>query len=116
MPMSFKTNGRAALLLGIAAFSFSGCSMMDTRPVKQVAYAEAAMQGAILANAETNPDTMAVFQLARDALARARSFYRLKNFNEARKLAVRARRLAEEAEWRALRGNTTVKEDDSLMK
>ncbi len=81
-----------------------------------MAYAEAAMQGAILSNAETNPETTAVFQLARDSLSRARSFYRLKNFREARKLAVRARRLAEEAEWRSLRGNSAVKEDDSLLK
>jgi hypothetical protein len=109
---------RAALpwMFGIAAFFFSGCAMIDSRPVKQMAYAEAAMQGAILANAETNPDTSAVFQLARDSLARARSFYRLKNFREARKLAVRARRLSEEAEWRALRGNSAVKEDESLVK
>lgn len=110
-------NGRATLLICTVAFSFSGCSMMESRPVKQMAYAEAAMQGAVLANAETNPDTMPIFQLARDSLARARSFYRLKNFREARRLAVHARRLAEEAEWRSLRGgDSAVKEDDSLMK
>ncbi len=108
--------GKAALLISMAAFSVSGCTMLESRPMKQMAYAEAAMQGAVLANAETNPDTSAVYQLARDSLARARSFYRLKNFREARKMAVRASRLSEEAEWRALRGNSTVKEDDSLMK
>lgn len=90
--------------------------MVESRPVKQMAYAEAAVHGAVLANAETNPDTAAVFLLSRDSLARARSFYRLKNFREARKLAVRARRLAEEAEWKSLRGNSAVKEDDSLLK
>ena len=78
-----------------------------------MAYAEAAMQGAILANAETNPDTAPVFQLAKDSLARARSYYRLKNFRECRKLAVRARRLAEESEWKALRGNSNSKDGES---
>jgi len=116
MRMSHKRKEKAALQICMAAFLFSGCSAIESRPVKQMAYAESAMQGAILANAETNPETTAIFQLARDSLSRARSYYRLKNFREARKLAVRARRLSEEAEWRSLRGNSTVKEDDSLMK
>jgi len=116
MGMSWFKMGKAALLLCMAAFLFSGCAIVESRPMKQMAYAEAAMQGAVLANAETNPDTVAVYQLARDSLSRARSFYRLKNFREARKMAVRARRLAEEAEWRSLRGNSAVKEDDSLLK
>jgi PBP1b-binding outer membrane lipoprotein LpoB len=106
---------KAAMLICVAAFLFSGCSMFETRPVKQLAYAEAAMQAALLANADTNPDTMQIYQLARDSLARARSFYRLKNFREARKLAVRSRRMAEEAEWKALRGSSS-KEGDSLVK
>lgn len=107
-----------ALSLGWAVFllGLSGCTMIETRPVRQMAYAEAAVQGAALANAETNPDTMAVYQLAKDSLARARSFYRLKNFKECRMLAVRARRLAEEAEWKALRGNSGSKEPESVEK
>ena len=96
-----------------AVFLFSSCSFLESRPVKQMAYAEAAMQGAILANAETNPDTAPVFQLVKDSLARARSYYRLKNFRECRKLAVRARRLAEESEWKALRGNSNSKDGES---
>ena len=123
MQMSLQRR-KAALPLGLAAFLLCpvlfGCTAIETRPVKQMAYAEAAVQGATLANAETNPDKMAVFQLAKDSLARARSFYRLKNFRECRKLAVRARRLAEEAEWKALRGNSpskeTVKEPESVEK
>ena len=90
--------------------------MVESRPVKQLAYAEAAMQGAMLANAETNPDTSAIYQLAKDSLSRARSFYRLKNFRECRKLAVRARRLAEEAEWKALRGDSGSQGGDSEAK
>jgi hypothetical protein len=114
MQMS-RQNRKTALPLRLAVFLlcaslFAGCAAIETRPVKQMAYAEAAVQGAALANAETNPDTMAVFQLAKDALARARSYYRLKNFKACRMLAVRARRLAEEAEWKALRGNSSSKE------
>jgi len=101
----------AVALLGVAAFAFSGCAIVENRPVKQMAYAEAAVHGAQLANAELNPDTAPIYQLSKDVLARARSFYRLKNFREARQLAVRARRLAEEAEWKALRGNTGSNEE-----
>jgi hypothetical protein len=111
-------NLKTAMPLGLAVFALclSACAAVETRPVKQMAYAEAAMQGANLANAETNPETIAVFQLAKDSLARARSYYRLKNFRECRKLAVRARRLAEEAEWKALRGNAGSKEPGSVEK
>jgi hypothetical protein len=122
MQMS-RRNRKTALPIGLAVFLLclmSSCAAIETRPVKQMAYAEAAVQGAALANAETNPETMAVFQLSKDALSRARSFYRLKNFKACRMLAVRARRLAEEAEWKALRGNSppkeTVKEPEAMEK
>ncbi|MGZ3655833.1 MAG: hypothetical protein ACXVB9_11725 [Bdellovibrionota bacterium] len=118
MKMSFSKK-TASLLLSLAVFlllAASGCTMVETRPVKQMAYAEAAVQGATLANAETNPDASVVYQLAKDSLSRARSYYRLKNFKECRKLAVRARRLAEEAEWKALRGNSSSKDKDSVEK
>ena len=82
-----------------------------------MAYAEAAFQAATLANAETNPATAPVYLLARDHLSRARSFYRLKNFSQSRKFAVSARRLAEEAEWKALKGDTgTTTKVESLVK
>jgi hypothetical protein len=113
--MPFRTV-KPALLFSAAGFFFFSCSVMESRPMKQMAYAEAAVQGAILANADTNAETMAVFQLAKDSLSRARSYYRLKNFSECRKLAVRARRLAEESEWKALRGNGSSKEAESVGK
>lgn len=111
-----RSSLKAALLLSTAAFFVPGCAAIESRPVKQLAYAEAAMQGATLASADTNADTAPVYQLAKDALARARSYYRLKNFKQARILAVRARRLAEEAEWKALRGNSGSKDEDSVGK
>lgn len=112
---NYRTISKAALLLCMAAF-FSGCSTFHTRPAKQMAYAEAAMRGAILANAESNPDSLPVFQLAKDSLSRARSYYRLKNFKECRLLAVRARHLAEEAEWLALRGKGDSNDLNSVGK
>ena len=69
--------------------------------MKQMAYAEAAMEAATQANAETNPATTTVYLNARDQLARARSYYKMKNFKMARLYANKARMAAEEAEWKA---------------
>ena len=111
--------------IAVACFSatvfFYSCTVLETRPVRQMAYAESAMQAATVAGAETNPVTSSIFILARDQLARARSFYRLKNFRDARYYAMRARRLAEEAEWKASKGvasdsNGTGDKVESLIK
>lgn len=76
----------------------SGCGILATRPDNHLAYAEAAFQAAQKDGADTaEPQT---FQLARETLARARSAYRLKNFRDARRLAIRARILSEEAEFK----------------
>jgi hypothetical protein len=107
---------KTALAFLPAVFFFSGCAMLDSRPMKQLAYAESAYQAALLAGAETNAETASIFQLSKDQLARARSYYRLKNFKEARVLAVKSRRLSEEAEWKALRGNSNSNEAESLVK
>ncbi|MCO5142690.1 MAG: hypothetical protein M9962_06340 [Oligoflexia bacterium] len=104
-----------ATILSVAFF-FSSCAMFESRPAKQLAYAESAWQAAILVQADSNPDSIAVFQMARDQLAKARSFYRLKNFKEARKIAVQARRLFEEAEWRSIRGGQGSDSVESLVK
>ncbi len=94
----------------------TGCAMFDSRPARQMAYAESAYQAAIQAGAESNPETISIFQLAKDQLSRARSYYRLKNFREARRLSVLSRRLSEEAEWKAVRGNSGSKGVESLVK
>lgn len=109
---------KTAVALGSAVFFFfvCGCAVLESRPYKQMAYAEAAQVAALQAGAETNADASPIFQLAKDQLARARSYYRLKNFKEARYLAVKSRRLSEEAEWKALRGNTSSQEAESLVK
>lgn len=100
----------------LAVFFLFGCSAFSSRPVKQMAYAEAAFQAATYANAETIPEAGPVYQLARDQLSRARSFYRLKNFKQARFYAIKSRRLAEEAEWRALKTNSGSKDAEGLVK
>ncbi len=107
----------AKVFISLAAICFfSSCAMFESRPIKQLAYAEAAHQAALLAAADTNPETAPIFQIAKDQLARARSYYRLKNFKEARTLAVKSRVLSEEAEWKALRGNSNSPAAESLVK
>ena len=111
-------NLKTAMAIRLAVFCFllNGCAAFHSRPVKQMAYAESAYQAALAAGADSNPDTLSVFQLARDQLARARSYYRLKNFKNARYLAVQSRRLSEEAEWKAMRGNSDSNGVESLVK
>lgn len=106
----------AVILPSITAFLFTGCAIFDSRPVKQMAYAEAALYAASIANAESNPSTTIIYQLAKDQLARARSYYRLKNFKMALATAVKARRLAEEAEWKSLRGDSDSNQPETLVK
>lgn len=102
--------------MALTAFCFSGCSTFKSRPFKQMAYAESAVQAAVLAGSETSPEAAPIFQLAKDQLARARAFYRLKNFKNARLFAVKARRLAEEAEWRSIHANSDSQDDQPLGK
>jgi hypothetical protein len=94
--MLFRLLGSIIMLVSLTA-----CGIFATRPTRQMAYAESAFQAATFANAETL--SPAQYQLARDTLLRARSEYRMKNFSAARTLAVRSRRIAEEAEVRAVR-------------
>lgn len=104
------------MLYCMTVFFFSGCAVFESRPMKQLAYAEAAFQAASAANAETNPASAAIYQLAKDQLSRARSYYRLKNFKLARALAVKSRRLSEDAELRAVRGDSDSGKVQSLVK
>lgn len=89
----------SVLVILLVLVSLPGCGMFSTRPAHHLGYAEAAYLAAQRANAETNAPQS--FQLARETLYRARASFRLKNFKEARRLAVRARLLAEEAEFQS---------------
>jgi hypothetical protein len=101
-------------LSGAALFLFPACSILGSRPVKQMSYAEAAFHAATLANAENAQPQL--YLLARDTLSRARSYYRLKNFKQARLFAIKSRRLSEDAELKAVRGETSSKAGGSLVK
>jgi hypothetical protein len=114
--LNFLFLNKTVTLTALTVFCFSGCSALNSRPYKQMAYAESALQAAMLAGSETSPEAGPVFQLAKDQLARARAFYRLKNFKEARLFAVKARRLGEEAEWRSIHANSDSKEAKPLGK
>lgn len=77
---------------------WSGCGTFTTRPDRHLSYAETAFAAAQRDGADlVTPQT---FQLARETLFRARAAYRAKNFKVARHLAIRARLLAEEAEFK----------------
>ena len=93
----------------LSVVCLSGCGAFATRPAKQMAYAESAFQAASNTGAETLAPQF--YQVSRDTLLRARAAYRSKNFKEARNLAIRTRRMAEEAELKALRSE---KNADSL--
>lgn len=83
----------------LSSLLLTGCGVFATRPARHLGYAEAAYLAAQKANAETNAPQS--FQLARETLFRARAAFRLKNFKRARHLAVRARLLSEEAEFKS---------------
>ena len=99
---------------GAALFLLVGCSAFGTRPVRQMSYAEAAFKAATQANAENSQPQL--YLLAKDTLLRARSYYRLKNFKQARIFAIRSRRFSEDAELKAVRGESSSKQGESLVK
>lgn len=96
-----SSQGLMAICL-LPALLLGACSTLHSRPVLQMSYAEAAVRSAAAVGAETSQPYL--FQLSRDALLRAHSAYRLKNFDLALKMAIRARRIAEDAETKALTG------------
>lgn len=80
------------------------CSLAVTRPVQLMSETAAALKAAKEVNADTV--TPELFQRANEAFFRAQNEYRMKNFNIARDYAAQAKRLAEEAEFEALRRGT----------
>ena len=93
-----RTAAALVLFFGIAA---SGCSLFHDRPVQLMSDTASALKAA----REVSADSLAPekFRLANEAYFRAQNEYRLKNFAIAEKYAKRARRLAEESEFDALR-------------
>ena len=109
---------KAASTLFLAALLFPACAVFESRPVKQLAYAEAAIQGAAYAfqAADKNPESDEGLKIAKDYMGRARAAYRQKDFHECRKLALRARWLAEEAELRAGKADSVSQRSGSRGK
>lgn len=90
---------RQALLLFFVLTT--GCSLFHDRPIQLMSDTTAALKAA----REVSADSLAPekFRLANEAFLRAQNEYRLKNFEMAEKYAKRAKRLAEESEFDALR-------------
>lgn len=94
-----KASRRALFLF--FALTLGGCSLFHDRPIQLMSETAAALKAA----REVSADSLAPekFRLANEAYFRAQNEYRLKNFAVAEKYAKRARRLAEESEFDALR-------------
>ena len=83
-----------------------GCSVATTRPVQEMSNAEAALKAA----KDLHADTLSaeVYRAASETFYKAKREYRLKNFDVAKKLAIKTMRLSEEAEFEAyLKGGAT---------
>jgi len=90
--------------MGTTVTGLWACSLAVTRPVQLMSETAAALKAAKEVNADTV--TPELFQRANEAYFRAQNEYRMKNFNIARDYAAQAKRLAEEAEFEALRRGT----------
>lgn len=90
---------RLAILSGIAGL-FS-CALAVTRPVQEMSDTAAALKAA----KEVGADTLApeLYRRAVEAYFRARNEYQMKNFSITKEYAAKAKRLAEDAEFEALR-------------
>lgn len=91
-------------LSAAAAISVSGCSIFHERPIQLMSDTAAALKAA----KEVSADTLAAekYRRATEAYFKAQNEYRLKNFAIAEDHAKRAKRLAEESEFEALRGGS----------
>lgn len=95
-----KIGFKSLIILGLAAGGF-GCSLAATRPIQEMSNAEVAIRAARDLNADSLvPD---IFRAANDAFYKAKRDFRLKDFENSKKHALRATRLAEQAEFEAYR-------------
>lgn len=100
MRLRNRTHLKNLIILGLAAGGF-GCSLAATRPIQEMSNAEVAIRAARDLNADSLvPD---IFRAANDAFYKAKRDFRLKDFENSKKHALRATRLAEQAEFEAYR-------------
>ena len=85
----------------IATFFCASCSLTATRPIQEMSDSAVALRAA----REVGADTLApeLFREASEWYQLAKQQYRFKNFRQARNYSNRARELAEEAEFTAVR-------------
>lgn len=90
----------AVLSLGLGAVT-AGCSLAVTRPIQEMANAEVAIRAA----KDLNADSLVpeIFRAANESFYKAKRDFRLKDFDNARANALKAMRLAEQAEFEAYR-------------
>ncbi len=91
--------GTAAALAAVLVLG--GCSLFATRPVQEMSDTAAALRAA----REVQADVLApdLFRQSNEWFLKARHDYKLKNFKTAREFAEKARGLAEQAEFEALK-------------
>ncbi len=106
-----KNAAPAFFLLGSLVF-FGGCSVIATRPVQEMAIADAALRAAREVNGDILEGTKApeYYRAAADALLKARREFRTKNFELAKKYANRAATLAERSEFEAIKAGGATPE------
>lgn len=91
------------------------CAIFDTRPVQEMSDSSAAIRAA----KEVQADVLApeLYRQAKESFDKARKEYTLKNFRDAKDYAETARRVAEKAEFVALKkgaARTSLIPDDPL--
>jgi hypothetical protein len=104
---------RFFFLLIVLGAAGAGCSLLATRPVQEMSDTSAALRAA----KEVQADTLApeLFREANEWFLRARNEYKFKNFEQAKAYAVRARHLAEQAEFETIRSGGTRSESPPDM-
>lgn len=98
--VSFK--GFIALAIAaMSPFLFASCSITAVRPSQEMSNMEVSIRAA----KEVNADVLApeLYRMASETGQKARREYRFKNFLDAKKLADKARGLAEKAEFESIR-------------
>jgi hypothetical protein len=99
--------------MALALSAGAGCSLFHTRPVQEMSDTQSAMRAA----KEVQADTLApeIYREAADWWQRAKREYKLKNFAVASEFAEKARVLAEQAEFEAVRGGGVREEPPDPM-
>jgi len=82
-------------------YALSGCSLFATRPLQEMSNADAALRAAKDLHADSLVPEF--YRNAAENYHRAKREYRLKNFSDAKKYALRSTQIAEKAEFEAYR-------------